>query len=318
MSELKKVATRAGFGEEILKLGKENPDILVIDADIGKSCKTGDFRKELSSEYHDDKNQYVNVGIAEQNAAGVAAGLATCGKVPFVVTYAVFGSLRMCEMIRQEICYPNLNVKIACSHGGLTPANDGASHQAIEDMGVLRTLPNMTVIMPTDYVAAKKLTRQAAETYGPMYLRFTRDAIPQIYDEDAEFVIGKANQLKEGKDVAIIANGDTVRLALDAEKELEAKGITARVLDMHTIKPLDTEAVTACINEIGKVITVEDHNILNGLGSAVCEVAAEMGKGVVKRIGVQDQYGQSAPYERLLAMNGITVENIVKTAEELQ
>lgn len=318
MSELKKVATRAGFGEEILKLGKENPDILVIDADIGKSCKTGDFRKELSSEYHDDKNQYVNVGIAEQNAAGVAAGLATCGKVPFVVTYAVFGSLRMCEMIRQEICYPNLNVKIACSHGGLTPANDGASHQAIEDMGVLRTLPNMTVIMPADYVAAKKLTRQAAETYGPMYLRFTRDAIPQIYDEDAEFVIGKANQLKEGKDVAIIANGDTVRLALDAAKELEAKGITARVLDTHTIKPLDTEAVTACINEIGKVITVEDHNILNGLGSAVCEVAAEMGKGIVKRIGVQDQYGQSAPYERLLAMNGITVENIVKTAEELQ
>ncbi len=318
MSELKKVATRAGFGEEILKLGKENPDILVIDADIGKSCKTGDFRKELSSEYHDDKNQYVNVGIAEQNAAGVAAGLATCGKVPFVVTYAVFGSLRMCEMIRQEICYPNLNVKIACSHGGLTPANDGASHQAIEDMGVLRTLPNMTVIMPADYVAAKKLTRQAAETYGPMYLRFTRDAIPQIYDEDAEFVIGKANQLEEGKDVAIIANGDTVRLALDAAKELEAKGITARVLDMHTIKPLDTEAVTACINEIGKVITVEDHNILNGLGSAVCEVAAEMGKGIVKRIGVQDQYGQSAPYERLLAMNGITVENIVKTAEELQ
>ena len=318
MSELKKVATRAGFGEEILKLGKENPDILVIDADIGKSCKTGDFRKELSSEYHDDKNQYVNVGIAEQNAAGVAAGLATCGKVPFVVTYAVFGSLRMCEMIRQEICYPNLNVKIACSHGGLTPANDGASHQAIEDMGVLRTLPNMTVIMPADYVAAKKLTRQAAETYGPMYLRFTRDTIPQIYDEDAEFVIGKANQLKEGKDVAIIANGDTVRLALDAAKELEAKGIKARVLDMHTIKPLDTEAVTACINEIGKVITVEDHNILNGLGSAVCEVAAEMGKGIVKRIGVQDQYGQSAPYERLLAMNGITVENIVKTAEELQ
>ena len=318
MSELKKVATRAGFGEEILKLGKENPDILVIDADIGKSCKTGDFRKELSSEYHDDKNQYVNVGIAEQNAAGVAAGLATCGKVPFVVTYAVFGSLRMCEMIRQEICYPNLNVKIACSHGGLTPANDGASHQAIEDIGVLRTLPNMTVIMPADYVAAKKLTRQAAETYGPMYLRFTRDAIPQIYDEDAEFVIGKANQLKEGKDVAIIANGDTVRLALDAAKELEAKGITARVLDMHTIKPLDTEAVTACINEIGKVIKVEDHNILNGLGSAVCEVAAEMGKGIVKRIGVQDQYGQSAPYERLLAMNGITVENIVKTAEELQ
>ena len=148
-------------------MGKENPDILVVDIDIGKSCKTGDFRKELPQ-------QYLNVGIAEQNGAGLAAGLATCGKVPFVVTYAVFGSLRMCEMIRQEVCYPNLNVKIACSHGGVTPANDGASHQSIEDMGVLRTIPNMTVIMPADYNAARKLVRQAAETYGPMYLRFTR------------------------------------------------------------------------------------------------------------------------------------------------
>ena len=311
MSEVKKVATRDSYGNALAELGRLHEDVVVLDADLAGATKTAIFKKEFPE-------RFIDCGIAEENMIGVAAGLATCGKVPFVVTYAVFGSLRMCEMIRQEICYPNLNVKIACSHGGLTPANDGASHQAIEDMGVLRTLPNMTVIMPADYVAAKKLTRQAAETYGPMYLRFTRDAIPQIYDEDAEFVIGKANQLKEGKDVAIIANGDTVRLALDAAKELEAKGITARVLDMHTIKPLDTEAVTACINEIGKVITVEDHNILNGLGSAVCEVAAEMGKGVVKRIGVQDQYGQSAPYERLLAMNGITVENIVKTAEELQ
>lgn len=318
MSELKKIATRDGFGEEIVVLGKENSNICVVDVDIGKSCKTKAFRDAYSSEYHDDKNQYVNVGIAEQNAAGVAAGMATCGKIPFVVTYAVFGALRMCEMIRQEICYPNLNVKIACSHGGLTPANDGASHQAIEDMGVLRTLPNMTVIMPADYNATKKLVRAAAETYGPMFLRFTRDAVDQIYDENVELVIGKAHQIQDGKDVAIIANGDTVRLAIAAAKELEAKGISARVLDMHTIKPLDVEAVTACVNEIGKVITVEDHNILNGLGSAVCEVAAEMGKGKVKRIGVQDQYGQSAPYERLLAANGITVENIVATAEAMQ
>lgn len=318
MSELKKIATRDGFGEEIVALGKENSNICVVDVDIGKSCKTKAFRDAYSSEYHDDKNQYVNVGIAEQNAAGVAAGMATCGKIPFVVTYAVFGALRMCEMIRQEICYPNLNVKIACSHGGLTPANDGASHQAIEDMGVLRTLPNMTVIMPADYNATKKLVRAAAETYGPMFLRFTRDAVDQIYDDSVELVIGKAHQIQDGKDVAIIANGDTVRLAIAAAKELEAKGISARVLDMHTIKPLDVEAVTACVNEIGKVITVEDHNILNGLGSAVCEVAAEMGKGKVKRIGVQDQYGQSAPYERLLAANGITVENIVATAEAMQ
>lgn len=316
--ELKNIATRDGFGEEVLKLGMENPEILIVDADIGKSCKTGAFRKELSAEYQEDKNQYVNVGIAEQNAAGVAAGLATCGKVPFVVTYAVFGSLRMCEMIRQQICYPNLNVKIACSHGGVTPANDGASHQAIEDMGVLRTIPNMTVIMPADYQSAKKLTRAAAETYGPMYLRFTRDAVPQIYGEDVEFVIGKAHQIQDGKDVAIIANGDTVRLAVEAAKVLEEKGISARVLDMHTIKPLDVEAVTACVNEIGKIITVEDHNILNGLGSAVCEVAAELGKGKVKRVGIQDQFGQSAPYERLLEINGVTVENIVKIAQELQ
>ncbi|MCP1111332.1 transketolase family protein [Ohessyouella blattaphilus] len=309
MSEVKK-ATRDGFGEEIVKLGKIDDSIYVVDVDIGKSCKTTDFREKLPQ-------QYLNVGIAEQNAAGVAAGLATCGKIPFVVTYAVFGSLRMCEMIRQEICYPNLNVKIACSHGGVTPANDGASHQSIEDMGVLRTIPNMTVIMPADYHAAKKLVAAAAAYDGPVYLRFTRDAIPVIYDEDVEFEIGKARTLKEGKDVAIIANGDTVSIAIKAAKELEAKGVSVRLLDMHTIKPLDEEVVAACVNEIGKIITVEDHNIMNGLGSAVCEVAADIGSAQVKRIGIQDQFGQSAPYERLLEMNGVTVENIVKTAEEM-
>jgi transketolase len=308
--ETKKIATRDGFGEAIVELGKENKDILVVDIDIGKSCKTGAFRKELPE-------QYLNVGIAEQNGAGVAAGLATCGKIPFVVTYAAFGSMRICEMIRQEICYPHLNVKIACSHGGVTPANDGASHQAIEDMGIMRTLPNMTVIMPADYYAAKALVKAAAAFDGPVYLRFTRDAIPVIYDENETFEIGKAKTLREGKDVAIIANGDTVRLAIEAAKVLADKGIQARVLDMHTIKPLDQEAVTACIDEIGRIVTVEDHNILNGLGSAVCEVAAELGKGKVKRLGIQDQFGQSAPYERLLAMNGVTVENIVAQAEAL-
>ena len=252
------------------------------------------------------------VGMA---LAGKRAGLATCGKIPFVVTYAVFGSLRMCEQIRQEICYPKLNVKIACSHGGVTPANDGASHQCIEDMGVLRTLPNMTIIMPADYWSARRLVEAAAEFDGPVYLRFTRDAIPVIYDENATFEIGKANKLKEGKDIAIIANGDTVRLAIEAAEKLEAEGIHARVLDMHTIKPLDVDAVKACINDIGKIITVEDHNIINGLGGAVCEVVAEAGKGKVKRVGIQDQFGQSAPYERLLAINGITVENIVELAK---
>ena len=306
----KKIATRDGFGEEIVALGKENRNILVVDADIGKSCKTGAFRQELPE-------QYLNVGIAEQNCAGVAAGLATCGKIPFVVTYAAFGSMRMVEMIRQEICYPHLNVKLACSHGGVTPANDGASHQAIEDMGILRTIPNMTVIMPADYYSARKLVRAAAEFDGPVYLRFTRDAIPVIYDEEDSFVIGKAKQLRQGKDVAIIANGDTVRLALQAAEALSAQGIEARVLDMHTIKPLDTEAVMDCIESIGRIVTVEDHNILNGLGSAVCELAAEAGKGKVKRLGIQDQFGMSAPYERLLAMNGVTVENIVDSAKAL-
>lgn len=305
------IATRDGFGYEIVELGRENKDIYVVDADISKSCKTGKFVKALPE-------QHVNVGIAEQNAAGVAAGLATTGKIPFVVTYAVFGSLRMCEQIRQEMCYTNLNVKIACSHGGLTPANDGASHQAIEDMGVLRTIPNMTVIQPADYVAARKLVRAAAETYGPMFLRFTRDAVPVIYDEDAEFTIGKANLLREGKDVALIAVGDTVRLAIDAAKALHEQGIEARVLDMHTIKPLDEASVNACIADIGKIVTIEDHNKINGLGSAVCECVAEAGHGIVRRVGIQDQFGESAPYERLLAKNGITVENIVAQAKAIQ
>lgn len=309
MSTVKK-ATRDGFGEAIVEIGKEHSNVYVVDIDIGKSCKTGAFRKQLPE-------QYLNVGIAEQNGAGVAAGLATCGKIPYVVTYAAFGSMRICEMIRQEICYPNLNVKIACSHGGVTPANDGASHQAIEDMGILRTLPNMTVVMPADYYAAKALVKASAEYYGPVYLRFTRDAIPVIYDENAKFEIGKANLLRDGGDVALIANGDTVRLALEAAQELAKTGIHARVLDMHTIKPLDVDAVRSCIAQIGKIITVEDHNILNGLGSAVAEVVAESGKGILKRIGIQDQYGQSAPYERLLEMNGITVADIVSAAEAL-
>lgn len=308
--ERKKIATRDGFGEAIVELGREDPRIIVVDNDIGKSCKTVAFRKELPQ-------QYLNVGIAEQNGAGVAAGLATCGKIPFVVTYAAFGSMRMCEMIRQEICYPNLNVKLACSHGGVTPANDGASHQCIEDMGILRTIPNMTVIMPADYLSAKALVKAAVAWDGPVYLRFTRDAIPQIYQEDDVFFIGKAKQLRDGDNIALIANGDTVHIALEAAEQLSAEGIQARVLDMHTIKPLDQDAVRACIKEIGKIITLEDHNILNGLGSAVADLVAESGCAVMRRIGVQDRFGMSAPYERLLEMNGITVENVVATTKQM-
>ena len=310
MSEVKKIATRDAFGEAIVELGKEDRNILVIDIDIGKSCRTGQFRKELPE-------QYLNVGIAEQNGAGVAAGLASCGKIPFVVTYAAFGSMRICEMIRQQICYPKMNVKIACSHGGVTPANDGASHQCIEDMGIMRTIPNMTVIMPADFYSAKALVKAAAKYDGPVYLRFTRDAIPVIYEEDCEFEIGKSKLVQEGKDVALIANGDTVCIALKAASMLAEQGISARVLDMHTIKPLDVDAIRACIEDIGKIITVEDHNILNGLGSSVADIVAESGNAVLRRIGVQDQFGQSAPYERLLEMNGITAENIVYQTKEL-
>ncbi|WP_076464964.1 transketolase family protein [Actinomyces mediterranea] len=304
-----KTPTRAAFGEEMVELGKERPEIFVVDCDIAKSCGTTRFSKELP-------DQHVNVGIAEQNGAGVAAGLATTGKIPFVVTYAVFGSLRMGEQIRQSICYPKLNVKIACSHGGLTPGNDGGSHQAIEDMGTMRGLPGMTVVMPADANATKKLVRAAADWVGPMFLRFTRDAMPAIYGPDEEFEIGKAKVLNEGGDVAIIANGDTVRLALEAAQILENEGMSVRVVDMHTIKPLDVDEVDTCIT-IGRIVTVEDHTILTGLGAAVSQEVAAKGGALVRQIGIRDQFGQSAPYQDLLEMNGITVDGIVAASREL-
>lgn len=303
-------ATRDALGEALLELGRENKDIFVIDCDVSKSCKTGAFAKQYP-------NQQINVGIAEQNAVGVAAGLATAGKTPFVVTYAAFGSMRACEQIRQEVCYPKLNVKLACSHGGLTPANDGASHQCIEDMGILRTLPNMTVLMPADYASAKKLVKEAASYEGPVYLRFTRDPIESIYEEEEPFVIGKAKQLLDGRDITLIANGDTVCIAMRASQKLREAGVSVRLLDMHTIKPLDVAAVEQAINDTGRIITVEDHNIINGLGSAVAEVLAEYGKGKLKRIGVLDAFGESAPYEELLKKNGITVEQIILEAKKL-
>ena len=303
-------ALREAFGDEIVVLGGENPDLYLIDADVGKSCKTLGFAKEYP-------NQYDNVGIAEQSACGVAAGLATLGKIPFISTYAIFGSMRMGEQIRQLICYPNLNVKIAVSHGGLTPANDGASHQSIEDMGIMRTLPNMTVIMGADYYATRNLLRKAVQYEGPVYIRFTRDPIPYVYDETIDLEIGKAHRIFDGNDVAIIANGDTVCIAKEAAELLQEKGVSVRLLDMHTIKPLDVKAVREAAYEIGRIITVEDHNIINGLGSAVSDVVAAEGVGKVRKIGVQDRFGESAPYSDLLEMNGITVENIITMAEEL-
>ncbi|QWW18706.1 transketolase family protein [Schaalia sp. 19OD2882] len=304
-----RIPTRVSFGEEIVELGKERPEIFVVDCDIAKSCGTTRFSKELSA-------QHVNVGIAEQNGAGVAAGLATTGKIPFVVTYAVFGSLRMAEQIRQSICYPNLNVKIACSHGGLTPGNDGGSHQAIEDMGTMRGLPGMSVVMPADHHSARKLVRAAADWVGPMFLRFTRDAMPTIYGPDEEFEIGKAKVLSEGEDVAIIANGDTLRLAIEAAGILQREDVSVRVTDMHTVKPLDRDEVLRAM-KTGRIITVEDHTILTGLGAAVSQVVAEVGGARVRQVGIQDRFGQSATYEELLELNGITVDGIVTAAREL-
>lgn len=300
-------ATREAYGEAILDLGRKDKRIYVVDCDIGKSCKTIPFFKELPE-------QEVNVGIAEQNACGIAAGLATCGKIPFVTTYAVFGSMRMLEMIRQEVCYPHLNVKIACSHGGFTPANDGASHQCVEDIGVLRTIPNMTVVAPADFDSAKALVKAAAVYDGPVYLRFTRDAVPSVYTSTDSLVIGKAVCLNKGTDITIISSGDVLFKAVLAAQELEAQGISVNLLDMHTVKPLDVAAVEDAMNTTKGIVTVEDHNIINGLGSAVAEVVAERGGFRLKRIGIMDQFGESAPYERLLEMNGITTGEIVREA----
>ena len=311
MADVKKRATREGMGEEIVLLGEENRNVVVIDADLGSSCKTDAFKKALP-------DQYYNLGIAEQNCAGVAAGMATCGKIPVVVTYAAFGSMRMCEMVRQEICYPKLNVKLICSHGGLTPDGDGASHQTVEDLAIMRSIPNMTVIVPADYVAAKKLVRKAVEMDGPVYMRFTRNAVPILYEEDDnDFEIGRAKKLADGTDVSIISIGDTVRLALEAQEILAAKGISAAVLDMHTIKPMDEEAVKESIRKTGKIITIEDHSVINGLGSAVADIMAQEGAGILRKIGVQDTFGETAPYDRLMEKHGITTEALVQCAEEL-
>ena len=311
MADVKKRATREGMGEEIVLLGEENRNVVVIDADLGSSCKTDAFKKALP-------DQYYNLGIAEQNCAGVAAGMATCGKIPIVVTYAAFGSMRMCEMVRQEICYPKLNVKLICSHGGLTPDGDGASHQTVEDLAIMRSIPNMTVIVPADYVAAKKLVRKAVEMNGPVYMRFTRNAVPILYEEeDNDFEIGKAKMLADGNDVSIISIGDTVRLALEAKDILASKGISAEGLDMHTIKTLDEEAVKASIRKTGKIITIEDHSVINGLGSAVADIIAQEGKGILRKIGVQDTFGETAPYDRLMEKHGITTEALVQCAEQL-
>lgn len=302
--------TREAYGKTIEVLGKMDESMVVLDADISKSTRTVYFAEQYP-------DRFINVGVAEQNMIGIAAGLAACGKTPFCSTYSVFASMRACEQIRTSICYPNLNVKICVSHGGLTPANDGVTHQAIEDMGIMRTLPNMTVIMPADWHSTTKLVQAAHELNGPVYMRFTRDRVPDIYDENETFEIGKAKVLREGKDVTIVAIGDMLQHALSAADVLKESGIEADVIDVHTLKPLDKETLSASIEKTKAVVTVENHSIINGLGSAVAELMAENIPGRLKRIGLKDTFAESGKYDELLEKYGMSSSHIVKEAKKL-
>lgn len=303
-----KESTRDAYGKALVELGHINKNIIVLEADISKSTRTCYFAKEFPE-------RFINVGVAEQNMMVVAAGMSTCEKIPFVSTYSIFSSARCCEQIRTSIAYPKLNVKIAVSHGGLTPGSDGVTHQATEDLGIMRTIPNMTLIMPADSISTRELVLQASIYDGPVYLRFTRDPVPVIYDVNQKFTIGKALRLKYGKDLTIIAIGDMVYYALEAAKCLEKSGIIAGVLDMHTLKPLDEEAVLEAASETGAIITVEDHNIINGLGSAVSELVVENYPVPVARVGIRDTFAESGEYELLLTKYGLSVSHIVAASQ---
>lgn len=303
-------ATRDAYGEIIVEIARSNPDLYVVDSDIGKSMKTVEFQKQFP-------NQHINVGIAEQNAAGVAAGLSTLGKIPIVSTYAVFGSMRILEQIRTSVCYAEQNVKVCCSHGGLTPASDGPTHQAIEDMGIYRTIPNMTVVMPADYASCKVLMKKTVEHYGPVYIRFTRDALPFFYSDDETFELGKGKVIKEGNDITLISNGDMLHEALKAVKTLESEGVSVGLIDMHTIKPLDVALINETLKKTKRIITIEDHSIFNGLGSAVAEVIAQQGDGILRIVGLRDRFGESGPYHDLLHKFNMDAEYVVKVAHEL-
>lgn len=302
--------TRDAFGHAAMALAKRDARIYVVDCDISKSMKTVDFANTYPQ-------QHVNVGIAEQNGAALCAGLATMGKIPFLSTYAVFASMRALEQVRTSICYPCLNVKIACSHGGLTPANDGATHQAIEDIAILRALPNMTVVMGADYHAAKALTIAAAGFEGPVYLRYTRDAVPFFYSEDEPFIIGKGKYLRKGGSVTIVTFGEMLHEALKAVHTLEHEGINVDLIDMHTVKPLDVDLLKESIARTGRCVTVEDHNIIGGLGGAVAEWMAEQGCGRLIRIGLPDCFGQSGTYDQLLAHYGMDHHAIARAVRIL-
>ena len=310
MSEVKKIATRESYGNALAELGATCPDLVVLDADLSGATKTGVFKKAFPE-------RHINCGIAEGNMMTVAAGIATTGKVPFASSFAMFAAGRAFEQVRNSIGYPHLNVKIGATHGGISVGEDGATHQCNEDLGIMRTIPGMVVINPADDIEAKAAVKAAYEHVGPVYMRFGRLAVPVINDNpDYKFEIGKGIVLREGKDVAIIATGLEVAESLAAAEMLAADGIDAKVINIHTIKPLDEELVVAAAKETGKVVTVEEHSVIGGLGSAVAEVLAEKAPTKMMRIGVNDTFGESGPAVALIKKYGLDAESIYKKVKE--
>ncbi|MEQ2868316.1 transketolase family protein [Selenomonas noxia] len=310
MADVKKIATRDSYGNGLVELGKIHENIVVLDADLAGATKSGMFKKAFPE-------RHFNCGIAESNMVGVGAGLSTMGLVPFVSTFAMFVAGRAYEQVRNTIGYPHLNVKICATHGGISVGEDGASHQCCEDFALMRTIPGMTVMCPSDDVEARKMLRAAYEMEGPVYIRFGRAATPVYHDESFAFAVGKGEVLRNGKDVAIIATGILVPEAIDAGERLAAEGIHARVINMATIKPLDKDIVIQAAEDCGKIVTVEEHNIIGGLGEAVCAVLAENCPVPVHRIGVNDEFGHSGPAAELLKQFGLTSEHIVAHTKKL-
>ena len=309
MAEIKKVATRDSYGNALKALGAEFDNLVVLDADLAGATKTGTFKKAFPERHFD-------CGIAEANMICMAAGMSTAGLVPFASSFAMFAAGRAFEQVRNSIGYPHLNVKIGATHGGISVGEDGASHQCCEDFALMRSIPGMVVMSPADDVEAQAMVRAAYLHQGPVYMRFGRAAVPVIHEEGMKFEIGKGEVLKEGTDVAIIANGLMVNEALVAAEELAKDGINAMVINMATIKPLDEELVIAAAKKCGKIITCEEHSIIGGLGEAVCGVLAEKCPTPVKRIGVNDEFGHSGPAAALLKQFGLCSENVVKVAKE--
>lgn len=309
MADVKTIATRVGYGEALVELGSIRNDFLVMDADLAAATQTGKFKAAFPDRFY-------NCGIAEQNMMGIAAGIAATGKRVFVSSFAMFASGRAFEQIRNSICYPELPVIIGATHAGISVGEDGATHQCLEDIAIMRTLPNMTIINPADAVEAKKAVYAAIEHDGPVYMRFGRYAVPVVFDETYEFKIGKANILRDGKDVTIIATGLMVDEALKAYEMLKSEGISARIINMATIKPLDTEAVINAAKETGAIVTAEEHSVIGGLGSAVAETLTEVCPVPVVKLGIYDRFGFSGPAAKLLDEFGLRAVNIVEKAKK--